>query len=93
LPSDEQRSAPPRHLVLVKGAGRTRRKKRDLPPSASAAPQEQELLLIDCRPDLYERLAKVRPLPIWTRCSRAVGDAIRFLSSKLRRERRESNDN
>jgi hypothetical protein len=79
--------------VLVKGAGPARRKKREEARSATDAPQKEDLQLIDCRPNLYERLAKARPLPILTRCSRAVEDAIRFLSSKLRRERRESNDN
>lgn len=78
--------------MLVKGAG-PRRKKRDRAQNGSAAPQEQELRLIDCRPNLYERLAKVGPLPIWTRLVRAVEHGLRISTAKLRRERRESNDN
>jgi hypothetical protein len=93
LPSEDQRSAPRRHLILVKGGGPSRRKRREPAASAKSSSQEQELQLIDCRPNLYERLAKVGPLPIGRRLLRAVEDALRLVAAKLRRERRESNDN
>lgn len=84
------RTGPVRLRLIEDGKHCWRSQRTGSPTGATGRP---ELHLIDCRPDLFERLASARSAPLWNRLGAAARHSLQRLLQKLRPESPGDNDN